>query len=231
MHLTLDEARVVREAFERDAVASAFGWSRRSYAPMHDFPRLRAALHDKYPEYIIAFDVVFESDQGKQVDWHVDWESLGPWSIPSPWKAIQDTHFRSIHFNLTPAGGALYTMSQWPVLAWLCHHIIVYNGLYGPLHRTFNALCRPLFSFFSTRHPSEPRVGNAFDNMRLHSISEGAPRLSYVVRLVRRDVVFTRTGIERGLAQSSAVAPLARMLLDRLGPDREECPAHELDRR
>lgn len=229
MYLTPDEAREIREAFERDAVASAFGWSRRSYAPMHPLPRLHAALRTAYPAYVAAFDVVFESESGAMADWHVDWESLGPWSIPDAWGAICDSHFASIHFNLTPAGGALRTMPGWPALAWVYHHAIAHGGLYGGLHRVLNALCRPLFSLFAVEHPPEPRVGNAFDNMRLHAISEGAPRLSYVVRLVRRDVVFTRAAVERGLAQSSAVAPLARMLLECLGDDRDECPAHELE--
>ena len=228
MYLTFDEAREIREAFERDAVASGFGWSRRSYAPMHHLPRLHAALRAAHPGYAIAFDVVFESGSGAMVDWHVDWESLGPWSIPDAWAAIRDSHFRSVHFNLTPAGGALHTMPAWPTLAWLCHHAIVHGGLYGVLHRSLNLLCRPLFALFAVAYPSEPRLGNTFDNMRLHAISEGQPRLSYVVRLVRRDVKFTRAAVERSLAQSSAVAPLAKMLLDRLGDDRDECAAHEL---
>lgn len=234
MYLTFDEAREIREAFERDATASSYGWSRRSYAPMHSFPRLHAALRAAHPGYVVAFDVVFESASGAMVDWHVDWESLGPWLIPDAWTAIRDSHFRSVHFNLTPAAGALHTMPAWPRLAWVYHHAIAHGGswgggLYGILHRVLNMLCRPLFHFFAVQYPSEPRLGNAFDNMRLHAISEGEPRLSYVVRLVRHDVIFTRAAIERSLAQSSAVAPLAKMLLERLGDERDECAACELE--
>lgn len=225
--LSEEEADEVLRAFERDAVVSRFGWSRRSYAPMHRFEGLHARLRAALPDYVVAFDVVFESASGAFVEWHCDWESLGPWEIPSAWRAIRDAHFVSVHFTLTKGGGALRTLA-WPRLSWLAHKTIAWGGLYRLPHRLFNLLARPLFWLCATRHVAPPRAGVAFDNMRLHAVGAGAPRVSYVVRLVRRGVRLSRAKVMQGVAESDAVLPLASHLLARLG-HRDSCDAAALD--
>lgn len=43
-----------------------------------------AALEAAYPDHVVAFDVLFEAEAGATVDWHVDYESLGPFVVASP---------------------------------------------------------------------------------------------------------------------------------------------------
>ena len=122
---------------------------------------------------------------GKRVDWHGDYESLGPFAFDGV-ASIQNHDFVSVHFNLTADGGSLATL-DWPLVSTLHHFVIVKWGIYSRPHKLLNFLSRPLFWFFARTRPNTVGVGNSFDNMRLHSVGAGAARLSYVVRLVRRN--------------------------------------------
>ena len=112
-------------------LAGSYGWSRRQYAPMHihskAFSSLREQIATQLPDHAIAFDVVFES-AGKRVDWHGDYESLGPFAFDGV-QSIQNHDFVSVHFNLTKDGGSLSTL-DWPLVSTLHHFVIVKYGIY-----------------------------------------------------------------------------------------------------
>ena len=196
-------------------LAGSYGWSRRQYAPMHihskAFASLRDQIHEQLPDHTIAFDVVFES-AGKRVDWHGDYESLGPFAfdgVPS----IRNHDFVSVHFNLTADGGNLKTL-DWPLASTLHHFVIVKYGIYSRPHKLLNFLSRPLFWVFATTRPNTVGVGNSFDNMRLHSVGAGAARLSYVVRLVRRNggVTMSPATVATCASRSTACERLTKVL-------------------
>lgn len=199
---------------------SEYGWSRRQYAPMHihsaAFRSLREAIHDVFPEHTIAFDVVFEAMPHRRVDFHCDYESLGPFESPGV-RDVFGGHFMSVHFNLTPNGGRLATLS-WPMLSTLHAWVIGCTGIYSRVHRLLNLLCMPLFFLFKTVFTNEVGVGNAFDNMRLHMVSAGQERISYVVRLVKRGagVKLSRQRVIACSERSSACKRLSEVLLPRL---------------
>lgn len=215
--LTRSQRERVLSTFDEHAGAQAHTstWSRRSYAPMHihsdDFADVRTQIASLFPDHVIAFDVIFES-RGNETAWHCDHESLGPFEVPNAWRAMKDAHFVSIHTNLTPEAGALVTMGDWPVLSWLHYHIIVSTGIFSVAHRVATRLCRPLFRAAARAHPPAVGVGNAFNNMCLHSVTPGAPRVSYVVRLVRRGVTISRASIRAGMERSAACQAFAFLL-------------------
>ena len=196
-------------------LAGSYGWSRRQYAPMHvhskAFASLRDQIHEQLPDHAIAFDVVFES-QGKRVDWHGDYESLGPFAFDGV-SSIQNHDFVSVHFNLTEDGGNLSTL-DWPLVSTLHHFVIVEWGIYSRPHKLLNFLSRPLFWVFARTRPNTVGVGNAFDNMRLHSVGAGAARLSYVVRLVRRNggVTMSPATVATCASRSTACERLTKVL-------------------
>ena len=216
------ERRYLLERFDaatEGTTAPAHAWSRRVYAPLHiheaALAPLRARLARALPDHAPLFDILFEARAGAPVAFHCDYESLGPFLLPRPWEALRDAHFVSVHFNLTPGGGALRTL-PWPRLSFLHHCVIVATGLYSAWHRALNALCAPLFAAFATRHPAAPGAGNVFNNMQLHAVGAGdAPRVSYVVRLVRRGnrVHFSRASLRAGAARSDATRRLHDALL------------------
>lgn len=168
MHPILSEAQsriIIEELNSRpQPVAHAQVWSRRSYAPMHihtrAFADVKCALEKMMPDYVIAFDVVFES-MGGEVTYHCDYESLGPFIVQSRWRAIRDSHFLSVHFNLTENGGCLVTH---PSLVWayLFYLAISMNGIFGWAHRLLLRVA-PLGDEQNI-HQNTPRVGNVFDN-------------------------------------------------------------------
>lgn len=199
-------------------------WARRSYAPMHihkpEFADVKRTIEAALPDYAVVFDVVFES-AGPEVAWHVDYESLGPFVVPSRWKAIRESHFKTVHFNLTPNGGALVANSSL-ILAYIFYLAIAMSGIFGWMHRALLATL-PLGGRVSS---NEPRVGNVFDNVRMHMVTAGDPRTSYVVRLVKRNgcVFISRDSILAGLRRSAACAAFHHLLphVDRENRDATE---------
>ena len=91
------------------------------------FASLREQIAAQLPDNAIAFDVVFES-AGKRVDWHGDYESLGPFAFAGV-QSIRNHDFVSVHFNITPDGGHLSTL-DWPLVSTLHHFVIVKYGTY-----------------------------------------------------------------------------------------------------
>lgn len=125
--------------------------------------------------------------------------------VPSRWRAVAEEHFRTVHFHLTPGGGSLDTL-PWKALSYVCYLAIAHCGLFSAAH---TALCKtvvPLAARWGARtHPNTPLVGNVFDNTRLHMVRAGAPRTSYVVRLVRDHRVFvSRASVAAGIRRSAA---------------------------
>jgi len=197
------------------------GWSRRRYAPMHIYEPamygLYTQLEKEFPDYVPTFDVVFESKGEVCVDWHVDFESIGPFRVGNSWEAVRDSHFVSVHFNLTPRGGSLTTLHGWPFLSWVHFLVVSRTGIYSWWHRCLNAVCGPLFRLFSKAMSNQEGIGNAFDNVRLHSVSAGEARTSYVVRMVRRGCVHVcRKSVLDAASRSDASARLSKMLMPTL---------------
>ena len=91
------------------------------------FASLRDQIAAQLPDHAVAFDVVFES-AGKRVDWHGDYESLGPFAFDGV-QSIRNHDFVSVHFNLTADGGSLSTL-DWPLVSTLHHFVIVKWGIY-----------------------------------------------------------------------------------------------------
>ena len=215
--LAEEEATHILNSFATSSTPQAHQsvWLQRQYAPMyiHDpaLARVRDSINKAYPEYAIALDIVFRVDANR-VDWQCDHESLGPFEVDHPWRAISESHFVSIHFNLTQDGGALTTL-PWPILSYLFHRCIAYFGIFSHAHLLLMWLCSPVFRRFARSHPNTPRHGNVFDNMRLHSVTEGSPRISYVVRLIRRRCVsITHSSVQRGIARSAVCAAFQPLL-------------------
>ena len=210
MHISLSESqsRAIIEDLDSRPQPSAHTqvWSRRSYAPMHihtkAFADVKAALEESLHDYVVAFDVVFES-KGGEVTYHCDYESLGPFIVQNRWRAVRDSHFLSVHFNLTNNGGCLVTHSS-IVWAYLFYLAISINGIFGWAHRLLLKVA-PLASNQKV-HQNAPRIGNVFDNTRLHMITSGSPRTSYVVRLVKKGgcVLVSKESFALGSQRSAA---------------------------
>ena len=208
----------IREAFEKIEPPKAHKsvWSRRSYAPMHihssEFRSLRSQIYRALPQYEIAFDVLFES-RGNTVGWHCDYESLGPFFVPNRWEAVKDSHFMTVHFNLTEDGGAL-TCLPWSYLSYFFYLVIASTGIFSTAHSILTLLFIPIFAFFARVHSNKPLHGNIFDNTRLHMVTAGKPRLSYVVRLVKKGgvVLISRDSIKDGVKRSDACEVFNRLV-------------------
>lgn len=221
IRLDCTQRDIILSHFERSqTLASAHSWSRRQYAPMHihrpEFRSVREQLLDRWPDHVVAFDVVFEAPAATPVAFHSDYESLGPFEY-APYRSIRDHDFVSVHFNLTPGGGRLRTL-DWPRLSWLHHVAIVRFGIYSAAHRALNWLCAPLFWAFAHTYPNDVGAGNAFDNLRLHGITAGASRVSFVVRMVRSGVSVTQASVLGSVRRSPACERLAHVLLPALRP-------------
>lgn len=217
--MQLDEAQVryVLRVFQRNSSGSAHTsvWSRRSYAPMLIFApelhSLRTELEARFPDHLIAFDVVFESEGGP-VAWHCDYESLGPFFVPNRWRAVRDAHFLSVHFNLTDRGGRLQTLA-WPRLSYLHYLCISTFGIFGVAHTLLAWASTPFFWLCGIAHSNARGRGNAFDNMLLHAVTAGDRRTSYVVRLVRRSCVrLSSESVCQGMRRSAACEVFGRLL-------------------
>ena len=219
MILLSDEQRAsILSHFEADCGAPQAHqqvWTRRSYAPMlihtPELASVRDAVARLYPDYAICFDVIFES-AGGLVDWHCDYESLGPFFVANRRRAVVEGHFLSIHFNLTPRGGSLTTL-PWVWLSLVHYYCISTVGIFSTLHRLLNWASRPLYRLFAQAFPNTVGWGNAFDNTRLHAVSPGDRRISYVLRLAKKDCVsLTRTSVVDGIARSKACVAFACLL-------------------
>lgn len=194
-------------------------WAHRLYAPMHVhapwMADVRAALGARYPAHVVAFDVLFATAPGARVAWHCDYDSLGPFEVGDANAALRDDHFVSVHFNLTRGAGALRTL-PWRWLSYLHYWVIVRVGIFHAVHLHLNRACAVLFALFARTHPPTAGVGNAFANMRLHAVdASDAARVSYVVRLVRRDVLVGVRSLAVAATRSGGVArPLVGPLAD-----------------
>ena len=76
-------------------------------------------------------------------------------------------------------------------------------ALFEPLHRS------------AKTHPGTAGVGNAFNNLKAHAVTAGKGRVSYVVRLVRRDVRLSRDKVRAaaiGEASTRAIGEFERFL-------------------
>ena len=216
IRLTDSQRRAILLRFGEHAerLAHTSVWARRKYAPMHihhpTFAALKRQIQAHLPDYVITFDVVFESD-GRDVAWHTDYESIGPFRVASAWRAIRDEHFKSVHFNLTPDGGALRTLpSSW--LSFVAHATIVGGGIFGTLHTLFLRIFGAWLARRAATHPNDVGHGNVFGNMSLHSVTAGAPRTSYVVRLARRGCVkVDDASLEVGIARSDNCIVFTRL--------------------
>lgn len=168
-------------------------WSKRLYAGMfiHSpyLTSLKNQVLTKFPDYTITFDVIFQS-KGNEVDWHSDHESLGPFFNETPYVAIKERHFISIHFNLTRDGGSLRTM-EWPILSYINCQINRNFNIFSLPHRILANFIRPISPYFAQQKSNKPKLGNEFNNLAMHSVSQGQPRTSYVLRLVKSDTVKT----------------------------------------
>ncbi len=211
MHIRMSTAQRARvlEAFEAATHPAAHRevWARRSYAPMHifedEFESLRWQIRGALPDYAIAFDVIFES-RGNTVDWHCDYESLGPFVVPNRWAAVRDHHFLTVHFNLTEDGGSLVTL-PWTLASYVFHLSIAWCGIFSRTQRMLTWVLWPAFVLFASKCSNKALRGNIFDNTRLHMVTAGAPRISYVVRLVRKGrVQISKKSIMLGANRSDA---------------------------
>lgn len=218
MLLTAEECAYIMRSIDSTHTSSSHAtvWKRRSYAPMcihsPELSRVKSLIHATYPEYIIAFDVIFDSN-GNDVGWHCDYESLGPFDVSNRWSAIKNAHFLSVHFNITPNGGHLVTCNSL-LLSYLHYLCISKFGIFSFAHRLAVALSYPLLLLLSCRRDGRQSVGNAFDNTRLHRVAAGAPRTSYVVRLVKQgSVKVSRNSIVTGISRSSACQAFRPLLL------------------
>ncbi len=207
--LTEDQANFILQSFSlnNNNTSHSHVWKRRSYAPMYIYTEtlksVREEILSRYPEYCIAFDVVFDSD-GSYVNWHCDYESLGPFFVQNRIKAITNHHFLSIHFNLTPNGGNLVTYDG-IIMSYIHYLCIAYCGIFSIVHTCIEWISKPFLNMFSSVKQNTPFIGNVFDNTRLHCVTTGKPRTSYVLRLVKKNKVkLTYNSIKDGITRSDA---------------------------
>lgn len=196
IYLEEKEAEFILEkfhSFETQNKSHTEVWKKRQYAPMYihcqELSRIKSGITKKYPDYTIAFDVIFES-KGNFINWHTDHESLGPFLNDSPYEAIQNRHFLSIHFNLTKNGGSLTTL-EWPILSYINHQINIKTNIFSIYHKLYSYIVRPISYFFSYKFTNQQYVGNIFNNIALHCVTKGEPRISYVLRLIKSSSVIT----------------------------------------
>jgi len=190
-------------------------WARRTYAPMHvhapELTAYRQKIADAFPEHAITFDVVFAAAD-TSVPWHADFDSLGPFDASLA--SIPGEDFITVHANLIEAeggqaAGRLQTLDS-PFVAALHYASNRLTNSFGSL----GALFEPLHRSAKT-HPGTAGVGNAFNNLKAHAVTAGKGRVSYVVRLVRRDVRLSRDKVRAaavGEASTRAIGEFERFL-------------------
>lgn len=214
--LNNNQINIILEKFNEEASQAHQNiWKKRQYAPMNifkpEFENVLKYINEKYSDYTILFDVVFESN-GNKTDWHCDYESLGPFIINNSFESIKETHFASIHFNITENGGSLVTL-PWLYTSYFYHSVIVYFGIFSVFHKLLNFLMTYVFKIYGNVYPNTRGLGNFFDNMRLHSVNEGSPRISYVVRLAKNNsVTISKKSIQEGVKRSDACLAFVPLL-------------------
>ena len=231
MELTTEQAKYLLQKFKESSTTTAHSnvWANRSYAPMYiyeaELVNIKRLIEKHFHDYVIAFDVIFES-KGNLVDWHCDYESLGPFYVPNRWQALKKHSFLSIHFNLTDDGGSLTTL-PWIKLSYLHYLCISTFGIFSVLHRFLVFLSMPIFILFAEKCSNKKYSGNIFDNTLLHSVSYGKPRISYVIRLVKKDVLLTKNSVLDGISRSSACLVFQKLL--NIFDDSEEKLSENID--
>ena len=163
-------------------------WAQRQYAPMYihssALQSYRERISRAFPDHAITFDVIFAASD-KLVPWHADFDSLGPFEAST--YSIARGDFITVHANLispTEGGGQLRTLDSIPVaiVHWLSNR---WTNSFGSLAEWTEPFAARLGA---VTHDGTVGVGNVFNNLRAHSVTAGAGRVSYVVRLVRKDV-------------------------------------------
>jgi len=208
MRLTTEQTEHLLDFFKKDGntnQAHTSTWKKRVYCPMlihkKNMIDIKKQLYDKYPDHIVAFDVIFES-AGSLVPYHVDYESLGPFIVERPIKSIENNDFLSVHFNLTPNGGSLRSYNS-VILSYIHYQTIVMFGIYSFVHKLMTFLSIP-FLMFAYEFPNSVGHGNIFNNMKLHCVTSGSPRVSYVIRMVKKDVKLSKESVKIGIQRSNA---------------------------
>lgn len=219
--MTKEERTLVLSSFEASAPPASNAtemdtvWARRTYAPMHihssGLQQYRSALESAFPEHAVTFDVVFAAAEGA-VPWHTDFDSLGPFDARM--HSIGQEHFITVHANLRSperGGGQLRTMDS---LAVATVHFVA-----NRLLNTFGSLAdvtEPLASILGVRtHDPTPGIGNAFNNLKAHDVTAGRGRVSYVVRLVRKNVLLSADKLReaaRGARSTRRIPEFERFL-------------------
>ena len=201
-----------RSAPEGNASSMDSVWRHRLYAPMHIHHPALSAYHrriqEAFPEHTIAFDVVFAAAE-LEVPWHCDFDSLGPFEV-SP-GSIAREEFITVHANLQKpeSGGTLRTIDSLLVAA--MH--FVSNRLTGSFGRLAAATEAWVTAVGSVSHDGRLGVGHAFNNLMAHSVTAGSGRVSYVVRLVKRDVMMRRERVA-AMAEGSGASKGSRRLTE-----------------
>jgi len=197
-------------------------WAHRVYAPMHIHrPALtsyHAAIQKAFPEHAITFDVIFAAADNA-VPWHCDFDSLGPFEASLG--SIGQDDFITVHANLITAkesgGGQLRTLDSLMLAA---VHFIAnrLTGAFGSLGDQTEWLSEILGLAVQTR-AGDVGVGHPFNNLKAHSVTAGTGRVSYVVRLVRRDVLMSREKV-KAIASGTGSSRGSRRLVefDRITP-------------
>ena len=169
-------------------------WARRAYAPMFihrpELANYKRAIEAALPDYVVAFDVIFAAADSA-VPWHCDYDSLGPFDVS--FASIPRGDFVTVHANLQNRGGAkLRTLSSLPMAA--AHYAVnTLTSSFGGLA----ALTAPFAESLGAKtHSGAEGHGHFFNNMATHAVTQGVGRVSYVVRLMRRDVVMRRELVE-----------------------------------
>lgn len=208
MRLTTEQTKQILDFFKKDCnsnQAHTNTWKKRVYCPMlihqKNMIDIKKEITVEYPNHIVAFDVIFESG-GSHVPYHVDYESLGPFIVENPIKSIANDDFVSVHFNLTPNGGRLKTYDS-TALSYIHYQTIVMFGIYSFVHKLMTFLSIP-FLMFAYEFPNSVGYGNVFNNMKLHCVTSGSPRVSYVIRMVKKDVKLSKESVKLGIQRSNA---------------------------
>ena len=207
VYLNEEEIEILKKNINCTDGSHSTTWKRRQYAPMlihSKLERLKHSILEEYPEYVITFDVVFES-AGNRTEWHCDYESLGPFEVENAYESITNEHFCTIHFNLTENGGKLTTLDS-KILSFIMYYTIFMFGIFTFPHTIIANFVKMISCIFNiiVIHDNTRGNGNFFNNMKLHSVTSGEVRTSYVVRLVKKECInISKKSIEESLTRSS----------------------------